>query len=445
MEDTNETSRRISQSSRSSGHDNTSSAGSESKSSGHANGMPGDTPSGDLEKQDVSDNNGGSDPEKQFEVHWDGDNDSMDPRRMSKPRKWLIISVLAMTSVCVTCTSSIYTMTYDQITKEFHCSKEVAILGLSLFVMTLGIGPMLLAPLSEFYGRRPVYIGSLALFLIWLIPSAVAKNIQTMLIARSFQGFIGSAFLSVAGGTVGDIFISSELQLPMAVYTASPFVGPEMGPLIGGFISQYTTWRWTQYVLLIWSGAMLVLIVLFVPETYHPVILRNKARKLRAETGNQEWKAPIEKITRSIPTTIAWSCLRPFQLLIFEPMVLNLCLLSALLLGILYLFFGAFQLVFQHNHHFQLFEVGLTFLGMLFGMIAGIMTNPFFHRNYLRLVRKREAQGGEPGGSEPEYRLPPAIMGAILVPIGLFWFGWTSYSSVHWIVPIIGSAIFGMG
>ena len=65
--------------------------------------------------------------------------------------------------------------------------------------------------------------------------------------------------------------------------------------------------------------------------------------------------------------------------------------------------------------------------------------------NYLRLLKQREVQGGEPGGSEPEYRLPPCIAGAPLVTIGLFWFGWTTFESVHWIVPIIGSAIFGAG
>src|ERR1700722_6155972 len=69
-----------------------------------------------------------------------------------------------------TCTSSIYTSTYSQLTVEFDCSQIVATLGLSLFVVGLGCGPMLLSPLSEFYGRRPIYIVSFSLFLIWLIP-----------------------------------------------------------------------------------------------------------------------------------------------------------------------------------------------------------------------------------------------------------------------------------
>jgi multidrug resistance protein len=344
-----------------------------------------------------------------------------------------------------TCTSSIYTSTYTQITKEFHCSKIVATLGLSMFIMGLGIGPMLLGPLSEFYGRRPIYLASFSFFLIWLIPSAVAKNIETMIIVRFFDGLSGSAFLSVAGGTVGDMFNRQQLQLPMLIYTASPFIGPSIGPLIGGFINQYTHWRWTFYVLLIWSGANLCMIALFVPETYHPVLLRNKARKLRKETGDERFKAPMEKLDKSIPMTIARSLLRPFQLLFLEQMVFNLCLFSAILLGILYLFFGAFPIVFQGNHGFTLSQTGLAFLGIFVGMVSGCATDPLFQKNYKRLIKQREEATGEIGGSEPEYRLPPAIVGALLVPAGLFLFAWTTYASVHWIVPIIGSAIFGMG
>lgn len=187
------------------------------------------------------------------------------------------------------------------------------------------------------------------------------------------------------------------------------------------------------------------MIALFVPETYHPVLLRNKARKLRKETGDERWKAAMEKTNKSISRTIAYSLLRPAQLLIFEPMVLNLCLFSAILLGILYLFFGAFPLVFEGNHGFTLSQTGMSFLGIFVGMVLGSFTDPIWHKNYQRLIKQREERTGEVGGSEPEYRLPPAIAGALLVPAGLFMFAWTTYSSVPWIVPIIGSTIFGTG
>ena len=109
---------------------------------------------------------------------------------------------------------------------EFGNSRIVATLGLALYVFGLGLSPMFLGPLSEFYGRRPIYILAYIFFTIWLIPCAAAQNIQTMLVARFLDGFSGSAFLSVAGGSVGDMFTRDQLQAPMMVYTASPFIGP---------------------------------------------------------------------------------------------------------------------------------------------------------------------------------------------------------------------------
>ncbi|KAF1972627.1 MFS general substrate transporter [Bimuria novae-zelandiae CBS 107.79] len=342
-----------------------------------------------------------------------GDADPMNPRNMTMLRRW--------------CIGSLYTSMYGQLMPEFGTSRIVCTLGLSLFIAGLGTGPMVLSPLSEFYGRRPVYICSFTFFLIWLIPCALAHNVQTMLVARFLDGLAGSAFLSVAGGTVGDMFAKHELSAPMIVYTASPFIGPEIGPLIGGFIVQNTTWRWCFYVLIIWSGVQLALIALFVPETYHPVLLRKKAMRLRKETG-APWVAPIEKLSRSIAKTVLWSCIRPFQLLILEPMCLNLCILSAILLGILYLFFGAFPLVFQNNHGFNVSQTGLSFLGLFVGMLVGIVSDLFWRRMYNRLVQRSEEQGG---GSEPEFRLPSTILGAFVVPVALFGFGWTTYPSRH--------------
>ena len=179
--------------------------------------------------------------------------------------------------------------------------------------------------------------------------------------------------------------------------------------------------------------------------TSDPILLRKKARRLRKQTGNEKLLAPIENSDKSVISAVGHSLLRPFLLLIFEPMCLNLCIFSAILLGILYLFFGAFPLVFATNYDFNLWQIGLAFLGIGVGLVIGIATDPVWHRIRNNLIQKLELETGEEGASEPEFRLPPAIMGAVLVPIGLFTFGWTTYRSVPWIVPIIGSAIFGAG
>lgn len=424
-----------------------------------------------------SEEDSGSDPEKgeaaqarekdPFEVGFEGGNaDPWCPRSMKTARKWAIVGLTSMGSFCVTCASSIYTSTYTQMNAEFGCSRIVATLGLSMFVLGIALGPMW-SPLSEFYGRRPIYLAAFAVFTVWIVPCAVARNIGTVIVSRFFQGLSGSAFLSVSGGTVGDLFTPNQMHYPMIMFTASPFLGPSFGPMIGGFINSNVNWRWTHYLLIIWAFMICLALVVTVPETYReyhsdprcgklrctlvlmslidPVVLRNKARKIRKDTGDERWKAPIEMTNKSLVRTVGLSLLRPFQILIFEPMALILNLYSAILLGILYLFFGAFPLVFQGTFGFNLWQTGLTFLGMLVGMFCAALMGPLWVKIRAQLIEKNERLTGVEGKAEPEYRLPSAILGSFLVTIGLFWFGWSSFPWVHWIMPIIGSGIFGAG
>jgi hypothetical protein len=146
-----------------------------------------------------------------------------------------------------------------------------------------------------------------------------------------------------------------------------------------------------------------------------------------------------------------------------EPMCLNLCVFSAILLGILYLFFGAFQLVFKDVYGFDLWQRGLCFMGLFVGMVFAILSDPVWRRNYMRLERNHQNATDGQDEFQPEWRLPPgksadrsmirfeanstnlAILGGPLVTIGLFIFAWTTYPDVHWIAPIIGSALFGAG
>lgn len=193
----------------------------------------GDSTPGDFTKDDHS-----PDPSnavtaeriENFEVSFEHqEQDNFDPYRHSTWRRWTITLILSSGTMCVTYASAVYTTTYAQLERDFGISREVATVGLTTFVGGLGLGPMIMSPLSEFYGRRSIYLVSFTLFWIFIIPCALAENIQTILIIRFMNGFAGSAFLSVAGGTIGDIFPKEYLSYPMMVYTACNFGGPEVG------------------------------------------------------------------------------------------------------------------------------------------------------------------------------------------------------------------------
>ncbi|KAL6243200.1 hypothetical protein RBB50_009751 [Rhinocladiella similis] len=359
-----------------------------------------------------------------------------DPRQLSTARKWVIVLISSLVAHVVTAGSSIYTLAYDQFNSEWGTSRELSTAGLSLYTLAMGLGPLLVAPLSEFYGRRLICLWSLVLYLIWLIPCALARNIETELIGRFFSGAASSAFLSVAGGTVGDLFDHSQLQTPMLVYSITAFLGPDVGPIFGGFICQYTTWRWSFYALMIWIGVLMVLFYFFSPETYAPLLLRRKNERLRRQGGLEV----DEKLQpQGLGRTILISCTRPFKLLVLEYMLLSLCILTAFTLGIQYLLFGGFAYVFRTVYRFELFEIGLTFIGIGVGAFVGLAMDPLWRKYRDKQLKENN------GDPEPEFRLPAVAFGALCLPVSLFFFGWTARSSVHWIVPIIGSGFFGVG
>ncbi|CAA7261302.1 unnamed protein product [Cyclocybe aegerita] len=166
-----------------------------------------------------------------FEVYLD---EREDPKNLSTLRKWIAVVVISTAALCVCCASSVAAFTEEGLMRDFHVSKIVSILSISFFIEGLGLGPLLIGPLSEVYGRNTVYRVSYSLFLVCNFPVAFSPNIVVHLIFRFITGFCGSAFLSVAGGSITDMFDDETVANPMAFYTICPFIGPVLGPLIGG-------------------------------------------------------------------------------------------------------------------------------------------------------------------------------------------------------------------
>ncbi|RDX53096.1 MFS general substrate transporter [Lentinus brumalis] len=361
-----------------------------------------------------------------------------DPKQLKLWRKWLAVLAISTSSLCATFASSVASFTETGLARDLHTVHEVTILSISLYVLGLGIGPLFMGPLSELYGRNIIYRVSYILFFAFTWPTAFPPNIATYLVFRFITGLCGSAFLSVAGGSVSDLFDNATVAAPMAVYTISPFIGPVVGPLIGGFIVQNTDWRWCYRVLLIWQFVQIILLFTCVPETYAPVILKHKAKKLR-KAANEKYYAPIEVQEHSLFHMILFSISTPFKLLIFDRMALLLDIWSALLLGILYLAFQAFPIIFGEVHGFNVQSTGLAFLGIGLGMVLALASQPYWNSVFRREGLKHN------GHPPPEVRLLIAQVGGVLAPVGLFIMAFTTYKQVHWIAPIIGSIPFGVG
>jgi multidrug resistance protein len=203
------------------------------------------------------------------------------------------------------------------------------------------LGPMIFAPLSEMVGRRPVYVGTLLIAVIFEIPCAVAPNIGTLIVCRAIDGIAFSAPMTLVGGTLSDLWRNEERGVPMAAFSAAPFVGPAIGPLVGGFLYDAAGWRWLYWIQLIIAGVVWCLISFTVPETYTPALLKKRAKKLRKAENDPKYVTEQELDTRPLGQKLRIFLLRPFQLLFLEPIVLFISIYMSVLYGLLYMFFVA--------------------------------------------------------------------------------------------------------
>ncbi|KAG4031158.1 hypothetical protein MFRU_010g02830 [Monilinia fructicola] len=366
--------------------------------------------------------------------------DRRNPMNFTMWKKWTITILLAFATLAVSFVSSAYTGGVDEILEMFNVGTEVVTLGVSLFVLGFAIGPLLWAPLSELYGRQVLFIGTYAMLTAFNAGAAGAQNIQTLLIMRFFAGAFGSSPLTNAGGVIADMFSASHRGVAMSVFAAAPFLGPAIGPIVGGFLGETEGWRWVEGLMAIFTGALWIIGGLTIPETYSPVILRRRANKMSSMTGKvYKSKIEVDYGSKSLSSEFKTALSRPWILLFTEPIVFLLSLYMAIIYGTLYMMFGAFPIVYQVERGWSAGIGGLAFCGVAVGMMFAVLYSLWDNKRYNATAARHN------NAAPPEARLPTAIIGSICLPVGLFWFAWTNSPSVHWIVSIIATAPFGFG
>ncbi|KAI9713890.1 MAG: hypothetical protein M1820_000620 [Bogoriella megaspora] len=377
--------------------------------------------------------------ESPYVVTWI-DNDPRNPMLFSKVKKWTLTMLVAVATLAVAFVSSAYSGGVQQIIQEFHCSQEVVILGISLFVLGFAIGPLLWAPLSEMYGRQWLFTITYGVLTAFNAGAAGSPNIWTLIILRFFAGAFGSSPLTNAGGVIADMFPAKERGLALSIFAAAPFMGPVLGPIVGGFLGETEGWRWVEGLLAIFSGVLWIIGSLLVPETYPPVLLRARAEKLSKITGKvYRSKGDVEQGKTTLGHALSTALIRPWILLFREPIVFLLSIYMAIVYGTLYMLFAAFPIVYQEYRHWSEGIGGLAFLGVAVGMLSAVAYSIYDNTRYVKVVDKHQ------GFAPPEARLPPGMIGGISIPIGLIWFAWTNSPSIHWMASITAGVPFGFG
>lgn len=234
-------------------------------------------------------------------------------------RAYTIFCVSYSTWVVVLYSTS-YTATIPGVMEEYDVSSTpVATLGLTTYLLGLAMGSVVVAPLSELYGRRMVYIVCIIIFTVLIAPCGVATSLAQIIVVRFFGALFGAALVSNSPGTVVDISTEKYLALCMSLWSIAPLNGPVTGPLIGGFVYQYLGWRWANWIAMILAAVACVLMI-SVKETYAPTILKRKAARRRKETDDERWWCRYdERISTTALLKINLS--RPFVLAATEPIL----------------------------------------------------------------------------------------------------------------------------
>ncbi|KAF2161461.1 hypothetical protein M409DRAFT_69801 [Zasmidium cellare ATCC 36951] len=375
--------------------------------------------------------------------------DRDNPRNFPRWKKWYITALVSYYNFLASTGASGYTNASAGISQTYHVSREVSTLGMSMFVFGFALGPLLLAPLSEYYGRRPIYVVSLFVLFIFQLPIALAPNIGTILICRLLGGIGGSVALTNAGGSISDIWTRDENGYAMMYYALFSVASQPLSLAMTGYISQDLGWRWVFWWQMIVFGVSWLITLIYMPETRHSSVLERKARRVRKMLAKEGFgdAAVLEQISdahnhgrkRSLHRLFARNLTRPFKFLFTEPITIGAAAYLGFIYAMLFMFNESFSLVFGNNHNFNTGESGLSFLGVVVGAVLAACCHPLQEHYY----RKRVAQND--GKGVPEARMWTACVGAFFMPISLFWFAWTSFKSVPWIVPIIASAFWGAG
>ncbi|RSL84887.1 hypothetical protein CEP51_003614 [Fusarium floridanum] len=357
------------------------------------------------------------------------------PRTWSESKKLLAVLGGILASFTAVFGTSVYVASVPGVVEEYGVSETLAISLVSIYSLGQVIGPAITTASSELFGRRRVLQLSILSALVLTVGSACAQTFRSLAVLRFLASLAISPCPSFALSVINDLWdvesskTGSSVVLLAAMATIIPAA---LGMVCGAPLVAVRDWRWTFWLTAILLGAAL-LAVLPIPETFAPQIVRQRARKESNEAPTRgSWKE------------LAWALFaRPIHMLLVEPVIFPTALVSAIAQGVVFCLYAAYPLILSTAYSFNLAQIGLSFLPMFVGNVLAVPVLGIIDRS--TAVREHFSATDAVGSTLlPERRLGGAILGGILMPISLFWGGWTARQDIHWIVPLLSGLLFGM-
>lgn len=241
----------------------------------------------------------------------------------------------------------------------------------SVFLIGIGFGPLFLAPLSEIYGRVPILLCGTFVFLVWNTASGFSQNAGQLVVFRLLSGFGASASMAVGSGVISDLWSPEKRGGAVALYLLCPLLGPALGPIAGGFVADYTSWRWVFWSVSLFGLLFQLVSGFFLRETFAPRIIQRRAARLRKQTGESEWHTEFDKRDTTLLEHLSSNLVRPLRLLTTQFIVQVLALYSAYLYGIMFLMLFTFSRLWTEEYHQSISMSGLNYISVGIGYVVG--------------------------------------------------------------------------
>ncbi|KAH0423972.1 hypothetical protein CcaCcLH18_11791 [Colletotrichum camelliae] len=372
-------------------------------------------------------------------VDFDGPDDPEHPLNWSTTRKTTTIVIVSLTALLSPIGSTISAAAAADILHHFNTTNStLGAFMTTIYLLGYAFGPLLIAPLSELHGRAPVFRACALLFALFNAACALAPTLGSLIAFRLLAGVAGSCAGTLGASAIADMVPRERRGRVMSAYVMGPTLGPTIGPIVGGNLTAAAGWRWDFWVMAIASGVMAVCVLLFLRESYPYAILKRKTARLRKSTGNEGLRSALD--TRKTPAQLfRFAILRPPKMLV-SPIVFLMSAYAATVFSYAYLCFTTFPRIFKDQYGFGSGASGLTSIGIGVGFIVGLLFVGAVSDPWAAYLAKKND-----GVAKPEFRLPTLVIGAVFVPVGLFWYGWSAEYKAHWIVPIMGTAVLGIG
>jgi len=357
-----------------------------------------------------------------FVVDWK-ENDSNNPQHWSLARKWMATVTCCVIGIAMTLPTSVEGPAQNAFNAYYGVGPMAGSMTTGIFLIGIGVGSLFAGPFSETFGRNVVYLSALLLAMLFIMAKALAPTYGAALAFRFLCALFAAAPMTVAGGTIGDVWQSHQIPFGLPFATFCVYSGPILGPVVGAYTPEIG-FAWADWISMFLMGAAIIFVLLAQPETYSPLLLEWRAKHLRDLTGDSRYRTEHTSVS-SLGPRLLTNLYRPFVMIWTEPIILIFTFYLVLLYFILFTFLGGYEAIFTRTYGISTSLTYIIWVAMLPGVFIAMAMIPYVYSLTKKSAAKSMAEGKP---IQPEVSLYWAMAGAsILMPISLFWMAWTCY------------------